>query len=560
MSSSAGGAGEGQRWAQEQAALQRVATLVARGAPRPAVFASVAQEVACLFDAEWASVARYEPGSAVIVGRWSRAGDVEGTARLPLGGHNVTTLVHETRQPARMDSYASSDDAPSVRIARDFGIRSAVGAPIRLEGRLWGMLAVASTKEAGLPEGSENRLEVFARLVAAAIANAEARDELRRIAEEQAALRRLALLVARGMPSDAVLAAVAEEVAALFAADVTAIVRFEQNDHCTVVGGQGATRLGTGVRFALEQDPGLALLRDTGRTSRFDVHDPNRPTADERLSAESIVSAVNAPIVAHGRLWGAITVASRRHRLADDVEQQMADFAELVGTAIANAESQAALAVSRARVVATADETRRRIQRDLHDGAQQRLVSLTLQVRSLQAALTAEQVELRREIDRIAVNLTAAVDELRDLASGIHPPVLTKAGLRPALALLARRSPVPVDLDMARDERLPPHLEISAYYVVSEALANAAKHARASRIAVGATASDGTFTIVVRDDGMGGADFTGSGLIGLKDRVEALGGRISLQSPAGKGTTLQVELPLTSAGSDDRADSAAERA
>ena len=311
------------------------------------------------------------------------------------------------------------------------------------------------------------------------------------------------MLVARGMPSDVVFAAVAEEVAALFDADVTAILRFETDGETTVVGGQGATRYGTGVRFALDVDSGLALLRDTGRTSRFDIHDPDPQGASERLAAESILSAVNAPIVAHGRLWGAITVASRRQRLADDTEQRMADFAELVGTAIANAESQAALAVSRARVVATADETRRRIQRDLHDGAQQRLVSLALQVRSLQAAIPVEQVELHGEIDQIAVGLTVAVEELRELASGILPAVLTKGGLRPALKVLARRSPVPVDLDLPTDERLPPHIEISAYYVVSEALTNAAKHARASRIAVGAKTSDGAFTIVVRDDGSG---------------------------------------------------------
>ena len=472
----------------------------------------------------------------------------------------MTTLVHETHQPARVDSYASGNRAASVQIARDFGIRSAVGAPIRMEGRLWGMLAVASTEEAGLPEGSEDRLEAFARLVAAAIANAEARDELRRIAEEQAALRRLALLVARGMPSDVVFAAVAEEVVALFDADVTAILRFEANGETTVVGGQGATRYGTGVRFARDVDSGLALLRDTGRTSRFDIHDPDPRGASKRLSAESILSAVNAPIVAHGRLWGAITVAARRQRLADDTEQRMADFAELVGTAIANAESQAALAVSRARVVATADETRRRIERDLHDGAQQRLVSLALQARSLRAAIPVEQVELHGEIDQIAVGLTVAVEELRELASGILPAVLTKGGLRPALKVLARRSPVPVDLDLPTDERLPPHIEISAYYVVSEALTNAAKHARASRIAVGTKTSDGAFTIGVRDDGTGGADFTGSGLIGLKDRAEALGGRMSLHSTRGEGTILRVELPLTSPSSDDRVASAADRA
>jgi signal transduction histidine kinase len=226
-------------------------------------------------------------------------------------------------------------------------------------------------------------------------------------------------------------------------------------------------------------------------------------------------------------------------------EARLAQFTELVATAIANAEAQAELRASRARIVGTADETRRRIERDLHDGAQQRLVSLALQLRAAQATVPPELHELAAELEQVGGGLSTTLDELREFARGIHPAILAEGGLGPALKALARRSPVAVDLNVHMDDRLPERVEVGAYYVVSEALTNAAKHARASAVQVNVDAAHGILRVSVSDDGVGGADFTrGSGLVGLKDRVEALGGRISLESPPEAGTTIRVELPF----------------
>jgi signal transduction histidine kinase len=257
-------------------------------------------------------------------------------------------------------------------------------------------------------------------------------------------------------------------------------------------------------------------------------------------------AAAAAPITVEGRLWGVMTVASTGDEpLPPGTEERLAGFTELVGTAIANAEAQAALAASRARIVAAADEARCRIERDLHDGAQQRLVTLTLRLRQLRATASPAAGELAEGLDDVASGLDAALDELREIARGIHPAVLAEGGLRSALRAVARRCPVPVTLSVQVADRPPQAAEIAAYYVVSEALTNTAKHAGASTATVEVAASEGVLRVCVRDDGRGGADFGhGSGLVGLKDRVEALGGRIALHSPPGTGTTLEIHIPL----------------
>jgi signal transduction histidine kinase len=242
-------------------------------------------------------------------------------------------------------------------------------------------------------------------------------------------------------------------------------------------------------------------------------------------------------------------VGSTREPLPAGTEARLAGFTELAATAIANAEAQAALTASRARIVATADATRRRIERDLHDGAQQRLVSLGLELRAAQAAAPPETGELVRQLDGVAAGLDGVLDELREIARGLHPAILAQGGLRPALKALARRSAVPVRLDVRTEDRLPEQIEIAAYYVVAEALTNTAKHAHATAADVQVAAGDGVLHVRVRDDGRGGADFTGgSGLVGLKDRAEALGGRIWLHSPPGAGTALEITLPLHDPG------------
>ena len=248
---------------------------------------------------------------------------------------------------------------------------------------------------------------------------------------------------------------------------------------------------------------------------------------------------------AHGADLGQIAVFSRHGPLATGTEERLGAFTELAATAIANARTQAELTASRARIVATADETRHRIERDLHDGAQQQLVTLALKLRAAEASVPPDLDELAAELRGVATDLTSVLDELREFARGIHPAILSEAGLVAAVKSLARRCAIPVELVTRVDERPPETVEVAAYYVISEALANATKHAEASMIFVDVMAADDVLRVAVRDDGVGGADFArGSGLVGLKDRVEALSGKISVESPRGQGTSIQVELPL----------------
>jgi signal transduction histidine kinase len=228
-----------------------------------------------------------------------------------------------------------------------------------------------------------------------------------------------------------------------------------------------------------------------------------------------------------------------------DTEDRLMKFTELVATAIANAEGKSELAASRRRIVAASDETRRQIERDLHDGTQQRLVALGLAVRAAEADVPRELEQLHRELSRVAQGLAEAVDDLQEISRGIHPAILSKGGLGPALKTLGHRSPIPVELEITTDARLAEGIEVAAYFVASEALANAAKHSQASRIDVSLRESDAGLVLSVRDDGVGGADTAGgSGLVGLTDRVEALGGSIRVDSLPGKGTKITAELPL----------------
>jgi signal transduction histidine kinase len=288
------------------------------------------------------------------------------------------------------------------------------------------------------------------------------------------------------------------------------------------------------------------LVFETGQPARLDDYGDDASLEAAAWVAEGLHSAVGVPISVEGRLWGVVAVASPAGEpLPADTETRLAGFTELVATAIANAQAQAELTASRARIVATADQTRRRIERDLHDGAQQRLVSLALQIRAAQADVPPELGTLRTELDRVAAGLTSTLDELREYARGIHPAILAEGGLPAALRALARRSPVPVTLDVRAVERLPERVEVTAYYVVSEALANAAKHAEASAVHIDVEETGEVIRLTVRDDGVGGADpARGSGLVGLKDRVAAIGGTLTMRSRAGEGTTLLAELPV----------------
>ena len=498
-------------FAEEQAALRRVATLVAAAQPE-AMFAGVAEEVGRLLDAEFTIMSRYDPDGAVtVVGAWSGTG-----AAMPV----------------------------------PVGVRW-VGAPISVEGRLWGVMTVASTREEPLPADTEARLAGFTELVATAIANAQARVELRGFAEEQAALRRVATLVARAAPPEEVFAAVTAEVGRVLSADVTVLNRYDPDGTQTVLGvwsSTGALPVAVGTRTRLGGRNVSTLVFDTGRPARIDDYtDTTGPVGDFAREA-GIRASVGVPISVAGRLWGGMIVASERTQPPVDTEARLVGFTELVATALANAEAQAALTASRARIVAAADTARRRIERDLHDGAQQRLVSLALRLHTrVKDAVRPEAEGLNAELDGVAAELGDVLDELREIARGLHPATLADGGLRPALKALARRSAVPVRLDVGVEGRLPEPVELAVYYAIAEALTNTAKHARASVIDVQVETGHGVLHVRVRDDGRGGADLTrGSGLAGLTDRVEALGGRLSLHSAPDAGTTVEIALPLTS--------------
>jgi signal transduction histidine kinase len=268
------------------------------------------------------------------------------------------------------------------------------------------------------------------------------------------------------------------------------------------------------------------------------------PVADG-LRTLGIRSVVASPIIVEGRLWGVVTVLTTRRPFPPDTADRLADFTELVATAVGNAESRAELTASRARIVAAADQTRRRIERDLHDGTQQRLVSLGLELRQAQVLVPAELPGLEAEIGRVAGELNGVVEDLREIARGIHPVILSEGGLGPALRTLAHRASIAVELDLAAIGRLPEPVEVAAYYVVSEALTNATRHAHASVVCVAAEERGDSLRLSIRDDGAGGADpARGSGLIGLRDRAEALGGSLEVSSPPDEGTLILVLLPL----------------
>jgi signal transduction histidine kinase len=543
------------RFADEQAALRRVATLVGRGAAPAEMFGVVATEVGRLFGADVTVVFRYEPDcTATVVGLWSRPTvSFPRDARMDVKGMGAAVTVLESGRPTRVERIAGPPGSIAGHFAQ-VGARTGVGAPITVEGRLWGVLIAAATDSGKLPAGSEVSIADFTELAATAIANADARSGLRRVADEQAALRRVATLVAQGMPPERVFAAVTEEVGRLLDADFISLAQYDPDEAVTVLGTWSRTGAAwpvpVGSRAELSGRNVTTLVFRTHRPARIDHYAEDSGMVAGVVLAAGLRSSVGAPISVDGRLWGVLVVSSAQEEpLPADTEARLVGFTDLVATALANAAARAELTASRARIVATADNTRRRIERDLHDGAQQRLISLALRLRTVQAAVPPGTGELAAQLDRLTAELTDVVDELREFAHGIHPAVLAQGGLRPALKALARRSAVPVALTVRVDRRLPEPVEVAAYYVVSEALTNTVKHAHASVVDIQVDHKvDGgaaMLSICVRDDGCGGADVTqGSGLVGLKDRVEALGGRLVLQSASGMGTAVRAEIPL----------------
>jgi signal transduction histidine kinase len=532
------------RLADEQGALRRIATLVAAGASEVDLIAAVTSEIARLFRADTANTLRWEGDTIRVVGDWRAADDDAGQAGriFAFGGDTITARVVHSNAPARVDSFDDLQTEFGRGRWEELGLQAAIGAPIVVDGRVWGVITAARTTVGDtFPWGAEHRLGDFAALVAQAIANADARREVAALAAEQAALRRIATLVAGGRPQPEVLEAATREVGQNFGAEAVNFVRWEGvHDEVVVVGGWSdgtEPTLPAGSHY--HPSPGGATLPmlETGLSRR----------ADELSVEVGERSVIAAPVIVNASLLGALTAfRPTSEPFPPDSEIRLRSFADLVAQSIANEQAREEMRASRARIVRAADEARQRLERDLHDGAQQRLVSVSLALRLAVSKLPGSPDEALETLLSASEELTQAIDELRELARGIHPAILTEQGLGPAVTALASRSPTRVAVVNELEGRLPPAVEAAAYYVVAESLTNVARYAEASEVQVRIARHDGHARVEVTDDGVGGAvPSRGSGLRGLADRVEALDGRLGVESAPAEGTRVWAEIPLT---------------
>jgi signal transduction histidine kinase len=534
--------------AREQEALRRVATLVARGVSPPEVFQAVSHEVGLLLGVNATYLTRFDAGGgATNVGSWSVDGRLAPVAGNRIGGDDtgVAALVFRSGRPARVENY----DDVSAHVAADarrLGIRSAVGAPIVVDGRLWGAMMAASGDPEPLGPAAESKITAFTELVATAISNAEARVEVGRLADEQAALRRVATLVARGSSPGDVFARVAEEVGRLIGVESAWMQRYEPDGNSTVVAmwGELADAFPVGTHLNLEGENVAAIVRDTGQPARIDDYSHVTSQMGTHARESGVRTAVGSPIVVDGELWGSMTaVTMREEPLPAHAESRIGEFTELVATAISNVQARSELAASRARIVAATDEERRRVVRDLHDGAQQRLVHTVVALKLARRELDDDAGAAAALVTEALKHAEEATAELRELAHGILPSVLTRGGLRAGVVALASRMPVPVDIGISV-ERFPSAVEATAYFIVAEALTNVAKHAHARHAEVTARLTNGALQVQVRDDGVGGAHPDGGGLLGLADRLGVLDGSLRVDSPCDGGTVIAAEIPI----------------
>ena len=531
----------------QQASLRRIAGLVAGGAASVDVFAAIAREVGQVIALPMVALWRYEPGrTATVIGEWSeRPHPFRVGTRWPLDGPTICAEVHDTGRPSRIEDFG---DIPGTiaGAARETRIGSCAGAPIIVDGQVWGAMSADTFDRAPLAEGIEDRLAEFTELVATAISNSASREALVRLADEQAALRRVATLVARECPPEEVFAAVAGEVGRLLPVEDTAMLRYDDDDTAVVVAtwGERAVELKVGTRMPIGGENLTTRVRRTERPARIDDSAAATDAVGTHVGELGVGSAVGCPIVVDGRLWGVMVAAQGVVApLPAETEARVGKFGELVATAISNVQTRAELAASRARIVAAADEERRRVVRDLHDGAQQRLVHTIVTLKLAQEWLDAGREAAPELVADALDHAQQAIAELRELSQGILPTVLTRGGLRAAVEALASRTPVPIDVSVPVD-RLPAVVEATAYFVVAEALTNIAKHARATRATVLARIDDGVLELEVSDDGIGGARPDGSGLVGLADRLAALDGHLRVESPDHGGTLIAAEIPL----------------
>jgi signal transduction histidine kinase len=531
--------------AEMRTALRRVATLVAQHASEEAVFAVLAEELRYALDVDDIRMARFDTLSdgrdvAVIV-----AGCGELTGVVDVGDRHPLSAALRTGSPVRYDEISAGSDAPTDRLSQ-VGVTSVVGVPITVDSRLWGAV-VAAAVSGLLPPDTGDRLAEFTDLVSIAVADTEARAHADRLADEQAALRRVATLVAAGTAPTSVFEAVVAEAAHLIGAAQVGMLRFESPTEGMVVAqhGQDEGVVRVGMLLPLQGDSVSMRVLRTGRPAQIDLAHEGNGVIAEAARSTNVAATLGAPITVDGQLWGVIAASWRPgSEPRADAGERLADFAELVDSAIANADSHDQLMASRARLLSAGDEARRRVVRDLHDGAQQRLVHTIIALKLAQRALARDPDRGTELLAEALAQAEQANAELRELSHGILPSVLTRGGLRAGIDTVVSRLVIPVDLDVT-GSRLAPEVEASAYFVVVEALTNVVKHAHATRVGVTAVVEDHrTLRIEVRDDGTGGADPTGSGLTGISDRVAALGGTLRIDSPPGGGTVLAAMLPL----------------
>ena len=532
--------------AAEQAALRRVATLVAREASQTEVFTAIAQEIAQLLGTEEIRMLRYEDDrTALVVASAGMAQDALPVgARVVLGGENAVSRVFRTGRSVRIDDYATAS-GPVADNVRSAGARSVAATPILVEGRLWGTMATGTMQhDELLPPETEARLGQFTELMATAIANTEARAKVERLAAEQAALRRVATLVAEGASPSTVLDAVATEMERVLGADGVTLSRYEPNDEVVVIAHSGSQgrRVPSGTRVSHRGANVTSLVRGSERPARME-HQAGGSIAG-LIRDPGLRASVGAPIVVDGRLWG-VAIANWRGEESPpaDTEQRMGRFAELLDTAIANADSRDQLTASRARLVTEADEARRRVVRDLHDGAQQRLVHTIVTLKLAQRAVRDGDGRTETLLREALAQAEQGNRELRELAHGILPAALTRGGLRAGVDAVVERLELPVHVEVPA-QRFSAEIEASTYFIVAEALTNVVKHSHATSAQVTASVADGRLCVEVRDDGIGGADPDGHGLVGMADRVTALGGRLDIESPTGGGTLVAATLPV----------------
>ncbi len=535
--------------ADEQAALRQVATLVAQGAEPAAVFDAVCAVTGRLVGATSVNLAQFTPDEMNLTqAGWSERGThVPPGTRLPLDGESINALIRQSHAPVRVDSYEGRSGRLAARL-RELGIKSEVGAPVVVNGEMWGALIAGTDQAEPQPADTEARLASFTDLVATAVANADAREELKLLADEQAALRRVATLVAGGAEPRTIFDAVCKETGRLIGAAIVNLTQFNPDGTNVPLAGWSlhGNHVPPGTRLPMDRQSVAAQVQRTRAPARVHSYQgmPGRLAA--RMRELGISSGVGAPVIVDGSAWGALIVTTTSPRpLPAGTEPRLARFADLIGTAVSNATARTELIASRARMVTASDAARRRVTRDLHDGAQQHLVSTIINLQLAQQSWSSAPEEAREYLDLALRDANSGIDGLREIAAGIHPAILTLRGLAAALEALADRLPLPVRLNVTA-RRFPELIEASVYFFCSEALTNVVKHAQASSAWVRVAVEEDRCAIEVGDDGIGGAEarLETSGLIGLRDRMGALKGSMHISSPASSGTTLRAWLPL----------------